>query len=147
MEQFVLITEEFELPHHRHQLREDGGDSGSLYSPFEHDDEKCIQYHVHHHREDGGVHSLPRLAGCPEQRIHAEIHVAHHITQQDDDHIVTCIDECLVAGSEESQNRVEEEQTDHAQSDTDDEIQRNCVTQNVLGCSIILLSQLHADGC
>ena len=57
------------------------------------------------------------------------------------------IDECLVAGSEESQDRVEEEQTDDAQSDTDDEIQRNRVAQNVLRCGIILLSQLHADGC
>ena len=33
------------------------------------------------------------------------------------------IDERLVAGSEESQDRVEEEQTDDAQSYTDDEIQ------------------------
>lgn len=47
------------------------------------------------------------------------------------------IDERLVAGSEESQDRVEEEQTDDAQSDTDDEIQRNRVTQNVLRCGIV----------
>ena len=57
------------------------------------------------------------------------------------------IDERLVAGSEESQDGVEEEQTDDAQSDTDDEVQRNRVAQNVLCRGIIFLSQLHADGC
>ena len=146
MEQLALVAEELDLPHQRHQLRKDGGDGGTLYSPFEHEDEEGIQYHVHHHREDGGVHRLLGLARCSEQGIHAEIHVAYHIAQQDDDHILMGIDERLVAGSEESQDRVEEEQTDDAQSDTDDEIQRNRVTQNVLRCGIVFLSQLHADG-
>ena len=123
MEQLALVAEELDLPHQRHQLRKDGGDGGTLYSPFENEDEEGIEYHVHHHREDGGVHRLLRLACCSEQGVHAEIHVAHHIAQQDDDHILMCIDERLVAGSEESQDRVEEEQTDDAQSDTDDEIQ------------------------
>ena len=146
MEQLALVAEELELPHQRHQLRKDGGDGGTLYSPFENEDEESIQYHVHHHREDGGVHRLLGLARCSEQGIHTEIHVAHHIAQQDDDHILMGIDERLVAGSEESQDRVEEEQTDDAQSDTDDEVQRNRVTQNVLRCGIVFLSQLHADG-
>ena len=43
--------------------------------------------------------------------------------QQDDHHVLMRIDERLVAGSKKSQDRVEEEQTDDAQSDTDDEIQ------------------------
>ena len=95
-----------------------------LYSPFEDDDEECIQYHVHHHREDGGIHGLPWLACCPEQGIHAKVHVAHHVAQQDDDHILVSIDQRLVAGSEEPKDGVEEEQTDDTQSDTDDEIKR-----------------------
>ena len=72
-------------------------------------------------RAGAGVNNIP-LDRCSEQGIHTEIHVAHHIAQQDDDHILMGIDERLVAGSEESQDRVEEEQTDDAQSDTDDEI-------------------------
>ena len=146
VEQLILVSEELDLPHQRHQLRKDGGDGGTLYSPFENEDEEGIEYHVHHHRKDGGKHRLLGLARGSEQGIHTEIHVAHHIAQQDDDHILMCIDERLVAGSEESQDRVEEEQADDAQSDTDDEIQRNRITQNVLRCGIIFLSQLHADG-
>ena len=101
VEQFVLVAEEFELPAQCHQLRKDGGDGGSLYSPFEDEDEERIEYHVHHHREDGGKHGLLGFTCRSEQGVHAEIHVAHHIAQQDDNHILMGIDECLVAGSEE----------------------------------------------
>ncbi len=102
MEQLVLVAEELELPAQRHQLRKDGGDGSSLYSPFEDEDEERIEYHVHHHREDGGKHGLLGFTCRSEQGVHAEIHVAHHIAQQDDDHILMSIDERLVAGSEES---------------------------------------------
>ncbi len=86
------------------------------------------------------------LACRPEQGVHAEIHVAHHIAQQDDDHILVGIDERLVAGSEEPKDGVEEEQTDDTQSDTDDEIKRYRVAQNVLRCGVVFLAQLHTDG-
>ena len=146
VEQFVLVAEEFELPHQCHQLREDGGDGGSSYSPFKTEDEERIEYHVHNHRKDGGKHRLSWFACCPQQGVHAEVHVAHHVAQQDDDHILMGIKQRLVAGSEESEDRVEKEQADDAQSDTNDKIQCECVAQNVLGSLVVLLSQLHADG-
>ena len=146
MEQLILVAEELELPAECHQLGEDGGDGGSSYAPSETEDEESVEDDVHDDREDGGEHRLPWFARRSQQGVHAKVHVAHHVAQQDNHHVFMSVGEGGFAGSEETKDRVEQQQADDAEADTDDKIQCECVTQNVLCGLVVLLSQLHADG-
>ena len=72
--------------------------------------------------------------------------MGEEIGEEDDEDIVMGIDEGVVGGWEECEDRVEEEERDDGEWDRDDEIERNCVRENVLGCGIVFLSEVEGDG-
>ena len=88
---------------------------------------------------------MTRLSGGSQDRIHAKVHVRHHIAQQDDNHEFAGIGQRHVAGSEEAQNGVEEQQTDDHEQESHNEIQRHRIAQQLLGTLIVVLTQFHTD--
>ena len=69
----------------------------------------------------------------------------HDVTQQDDYHEFASVWQGHVTGSEEAQNGVEEQQADCHEQESDDEIQRHRIAQQVLGGLVVALSQLDRD--
>ncbi len=88
VEQFVLVAHQMNLPRQGDNLGQHGGQRGTADAPPEGVDEKGCQHHVHQHREDGSHHGLAGMSGGAKDGVQPQIHVRHHITEQNDDHEV-----------------------------------------------------------
>ena len=143
MQQFVLVAEYAHLPHQCQHLREDCGIGCTLYSHVQWIDEYRVEYGVEHHGEYRGIHCLAGFPGCSEHGVHSEIHVGEHVSQQHYHHIVFGIGQSLFACTEEIKDRVEKQQRNDAECQSDDEVQRHGVSQYPLCRVVVFLSEFH----
>ena len=145
MKQFFLIREDPYLPTKCHRLRGYGCQRSPSDAPAEPPHEGYHQQDVHTHRKQRGIHGMARFACSSEHGIRTEVHVRHHVTQQDHNHKLPGIGQCGVRSTEESEDRIEEQQREHHKREADDQVQRHRITQQVLGYTIVFLTQFHAD--
>ena len=83
------------------------------------------------------------LAGSAQHGVHTEIHVRHHIAQKYHLHELTGVGQCHIRGTEEQQDWVEEQQTDHHEYESNQQIERHRITQQMFRRLIVLLTKLH----
>ena len=145
VEQLVFVGKDAHLVAQRYRLRDYRGPRRTAYAPTEDPDEERVEQYVHHHREDGGVHSLSWLAYRPQHGVHTQIHVGHGIAHEYYLHIVAGVGDSGLAGAEEVEYGVEEDETQGTNSDTHQQVERNGIAQQVLGDTIVALSQFHGD--
>ena len=88
---------------------------------------------------------MTRLSGGSQDRIHAKVHVRHHIAQQDDSHKLAGIGQCDIAGAKEAQDGVQEYQAYHHKQEADNQVQRHRIAQQMLGSPIVALPQFDTD--
>ena len=70
-----------------------------------------------------------------------------HITQKDHLHELTGIGQRHVGGSKEPENRFQEDQTDHHEQETNNQVQCHGIAQQMFGRLIVPLSEFHTDTC
>ena len=66
--------------------------------------------------------------------------MGNHVSQQDHRHKLAGIRQCHITGSEEQQDGIQKQQTDHHKRETDDQVQGNGVTQQMLCCLVVFLA-------
>ena len=71
--------------------------------------------------------------------------MCNHITQQDHLHKLSGIGKCHVRGTKEAQDRIEENETHCHEKESDNQIQGDGITQQVLCRLIVFPPQLHTD--
>ena len=108
MQEILLVEEEPQsigegetLADHRRQGR-------SLYAHSETEYEYRVQYRIEKHSENCQSHCHLWMSRSPDDIVKAEIQMGHHIAEQDYEHIVPGIWQCVFAGSEETQDRRQE---------------------------------------
>ena len=69
MKQFVLVTQNSELPNQRDDLCNNGCNRCSPDAPIESVDEDGVEDGVDNDRVDGGIHSLLRMTGRADDGI------------------------------------------------------------------------------
>ena len=88
---------------------------------------------------------MTRFACRTKHSVHTKVHVRHHVTQQDHRHELAGVGQRCLRGSEEKQNRIKEGQTDNHKQESDNQVQGYRISQKVLCCLIVLLSQFHTN--
>ena len=81
-----------------------------------------------------------RFSCSTQHSVQSEVHVRNHVTQQNHNHKLAGIWQGYIAGSEESQDRIKEQQTDSHKRETYYKVQRNGVTKQILRYLIIALT-------
>ena len=85
------------------------------------------------------------ITGSPQNSVHSKIHVSYSVANEDDLHELTGIGQRDVTGAEEAKYRVEQNPADHHEQQSDDQVQRDSVAQQMLGGLVVALAQLHTD--
>ena len=131
------------LHHHNHcnSLRDDRRPCRSCYAHIETEYEYRVQDGVEEHCEYSERHGLLRVSRRPHGRVESEIKVGDDVADQDDLHVFLCVWEGVLAGTEEVQNRVYESQCDNHEYQSDDYVQTDYVSENLVGSLVVLLSQ------
>ena len=88
---------------------------------------------------------MTRFAGSPQHGIHTEVHVGHHVTQQDDRHKLPGIGQRHLRSSKEKEDGVQEHQAHHHEDKADNQVQRHGITQQILCPLVVALSQLDGN--
>ena len=147
VQELLLVAKQFPLPHQRHRLRQYGGIRRALYAEVQCIYEEWVKYCVYQHREDGDIHRHTRFAGRAHHSVESQIQMSDGITQEDYNHILTGIRQGGIAGTEETQYGVNEQQSHATEQHTYDDIQHHAVAQDTVGYVIVALSQLHTEEC
>ena len=143
VEQFCGAAEETQLPAESDGLGNDGGPGNTLNAPFEHEDEERVEYAIDDDGKERACHSHAWMASTTQYRVRTEVEMCHDIAKQDDVHVLASIGEGDVACSEEVQNLVEEGQANQREKHAEDDVQGNCVTQNMLSLFVFSLPKSH----
>ena len=109
--------------------------------------EERVKYCVYQHREDGDIHRHARLACRAQHSVESQIEVGDGVAQKYYDHILTCVWQRGVTGTEETQYGVKKQQPYPTEYHTDDDIQHHAVAQDTVGYVIVALSQFHTEEC
>ena len=139
----LRIAEYPKLPAEHRGLRNDCGKGGSAYTHVQRPDEYRREDGVEHHRHYRRHHSRAWLGRRTQYGVQSEEHVRDGVAGECDDHILACIGQRGVAGAEEAQYRVEEEERYDAERNADDDVKRERIAEHTLGCGVVFLSQLH----
>ena len=145
MQQFARIGEQSELPDERDHLRQHRGDRCAADAPAEAVDEQRVEDRVDDYGVDRGVHRLARVSRRTQDGVQSQIHVRYDVAHQDDRHVVAGVADRRLACPEEVEDRVEEEQGDQSEAESDDEVEHHDVAQYVLCRGVVLLSEPHRD--
>ena len=156
VDELALVAQHAHLPCQRDTLRQDGGYSSTLDAPthtakldeaevYLLEDKQGVEHRIDNHRGYGSPHGHFRVSDGTQQGIEAKVQVGKHVAQQDYLHILTSIADGGVAGPEEVEDGVEEQQCDGAENDTHHHIHHQGIAQYLLCRTIVFLPQLHRD--
>ena len=73
MQEFVFITEQFELPEKCDDLCGNRSDSRALYPPAEAVNKNRVEYRINDHGSNRGIHRLLRMPCGTKYRIQAQV--------------------------------------------------------------------------
>ena len=135
------VKEETERIGKRHQLAKDGRYGRPLDSQSQRKDENGVQDGVRSHCKEGKSHCHLWLSAGAYGAVQAKIQMGNDIAYEDDCHILPCKGERVVAGSEETQYRIQESQHKRGENQADGNVQGKDVAQNLAGVVIVLLAQ------
>ena len=129
--------------HHQHGngLGQHGCPCGSCDSHVEHEDEYRVEDGVEDDSEYGQPHRLLRTARRTHGRIQTEVQVGDDVSVEDDLHIFLRIGQRVLAGSEEIEDGVYEYQGDNHEYQTDDDVQADYVSEDLVGRLVVLLPE------
>ena len=143
MQQLVPVRKDAELPDEREYLRQHGRNGRAANAPAEAEDEQRVENRIDRHRQDRGVHRLARVPGGTQHGVQTQIHVCNDVTPQNDGHILPGIADRRIAGSEKVENRIEKNQRQQPERDSDNQVEHHDIPQNPLGRFVIPLPQAH----
>ena len=135
------VAEVLQHHNHRNSLRDDRRPCRSGDAHIETEYEYRVQDGVEKHCEYGERHGLLRVSRRPHGRVESEIKVGDDVADQDDLHVFLGIGESVLAGTEEVQDRVNECQCDNHEYQSDDDVQADYISENLVGSLVVLLSQ------
>ena len=122
MQEFVLITKQFELPEKCDDLCGNRSDSRTLYSPAKAVNKNRIEYRINDHGSNRSIHRLLWMPCGTKYRIQAQVKMGDDISPEDNHHIVAGIADSRLTSPEEVKNRIEEDQGKNRKSQSDDNI-------------------------
>ena len=146
--QFLFRSaEDSELPDDSDELCDYGSDGCPLYSTVEDKDEDGVEYGIEDDGDDGGVHGFLWVSGGPEYAIESVVEVGEDIGNECDNHVTACVSECLVGGTETTQDRVEEDESDSAYDSAKDDIEHDDIAEHESCGLVVFLSESNGDEC
>ena len=145
MHEVGLVEEETELEDPGTDLTHHSSQSCSAHSPTETKDEQGIEDDIDDDCDELGCHGFTRIARRSQLVVHAEESVGDDIAGKDDLHIVVCIRQGGIAGTEQPQYRIEEQKSKHRDEQTDGDIKTKHVAKNHQRTLLVALS--HLDRC
>ena len=145
VEQFTLSAEEAQLHRQRDSLCQDGGPGSTSNAPSEAEDKQRVQHRVDEDGEEGEVHGRLGMSCASQHGIQPEVAMGDNVAQQDDEHVFVGIGQCGTGGPEDAQDGVHEIDARHGKDDSNQNVQRERVAQDMLCHVIFPLAQPHAD--
>ena len=135
---------------------QDGGYGGTLDAPagaakldeaevYLLEDEQGVEHRIDNHRGYGCPHGHLGMSHGTQQGVEAKVQVSKHITQQDYLHVLAGIADGGVAGPEEVEDGVEEQQCEDAEDDTHHHVHHHGIAQYLLRRVIVFLTQFYRD--
>ena len=139
MEQTLRLRKMHHLKRQRDGLRDDRRPGRSLNAPAPSEDEDRVEHAVDHHGEQGRVHRHPWKSRRAQHGVQTQIHVRDHVAIEDDPHIILRIRNRLLTTTEEEQYRIEKDQKDGHEEQSQDHVQHQHVAQHIVRTGIIFL--------
>ena len=107
VEQAIGVAKEVYLPEHGKELSGYRGNSRPTDAPFKYVDKERVEQGIDHYRENGGIHSLLRMARCTQYGIESEVEVGDDVAEQNNFHVVCGIAHRCFAAAKEVEDRSE----------------------------------------
>ena len=145
MQEILLVEEEPQSIGEGETLADNSRQGRSLYAHSEAEYEYRVQYRIEKHREYCQSHCHLWMSRSPDDIVQAEIQMGHHIAQQDYEHVVPGVWQCVFAGAEEAQNRRQEGYGDGGENEADDDVQQELVGKDLSRGLVVALAQEHGQ--
>ena len=147
MREIALVEEEPDGIDQAAYLTQDSGKSCSSDSEVKSEDEDWVKDKVDKHRYQVRPHRLCRIARRTKLVAQSKEDMGDDIARYDDLHIVVGIRECLVARTEQSKDRVKEEQSEDGEAKRDGNIHTEHIAEDDQTAPLVVLAHRNRSLC